>query len=276
VLDAWVNGVESVNGSGLEVRDWAGDPHRRQSVFADVPDDAIASAVEDALRLDAEVDSSGIEVTVEAGLVMLRGSVPDLRGARAAARDARSTVGVRSVVTRIRVTGRSPLSDDNLAEAIRAGLARDPFVERYKVAVEVIDRVAYLRGTVDSFFEKARADDAASSILGIREVRNFIEVASLDSTLVWNPYLRGPSGIDYDWFDTAPFHTSASDTEIRSRIESQLWWSPVVDELQVEVDVTDGVATLTGTADSWVERAAATQNAYEGGATWVDNDLEVE
>jgi len=32
---------------------------------------------------------------------------------------------------------------------------------------------------------------------------------------------------------------------------------------------------LTGEVDDWAEREAATQNAYEGGATWVDNDLEV-
>jgi len=36
------------------------------------------------------------------------------------------------------------------------------------------------------------------------------------------------------------------------------------------------VAELTGTVDSWSERDAATDNAYEGGAVSVDNDLEVE
>jgi hypothetical protein len=41
------------------------------------------------------------------------------------------------------------------------------------------------------------------------------------------------------------------------------------------VNVTDGVARLEGTVDSWSERAAATENAYEGGAVWVDNDLRV-
>jgi osmotically-inducible protein OsmY len=40
--------------------------------------------------------------------------------------------------------------------------------------------------------------------------------------------------------------------------------------------VTDGVATLTGTVDSWAERRAATDNAYEGGAVWVENELWVE
>jgi len=42
------------------------------------------------------------------------------------------------------------------------------------------------------------------------------------------------------------------------------------------VTIEDGVATLTGTVDSWSEYDAATENAYEGGATWVDNDLMIE
>ena len=33
--------------------------------------------------------------------------------------------------------------------------------------------------------------------------------------------------------------------------------------------------TLTGTVDSWGEYSAATDNAYEGGAVHVDNDLVV-
>jgi hypothetical protein len=37
--------------------------------------------------------------------------------------------------------------------------------------------------------------------------------------------------------------------------------------------VDDGVATLTGTVDSWSEYDAAVNNAYEGGAVYVDNEL---
>lgn len=46
------------------------------------------------------------------------------------------------------------------------------------------------------------------------------------------------------------------------------------DELTVRVD--DAVATLTGTVDTWSERIAARENAIEGGAMTVDNDLVVD
>lgn len=70
----------------------------------------------------------------------------------------------------------------------------------------------------------------------------------------------------------APLKT---DTEIENSIESELWWSPFVDSDEVTVEVDDGVATLGGMVDTLGERQAATENAYEGGATLVDNDLVV-
>lgn len=43
----------------------------------------------------------------------------------------------------------------------------------------------------------------------------------------------------------------------------------------ITVEVEDGVATLTGTVESWGEYRAAAENALEGGAIMVDNELEV-
>jgi len=39
--------------------------------------------------------------------------------------------------------------------------------------------------------------------------------------------------------------------------------------------VENGHVMLTGTVDSWSEYRAATENAYEGGAIWVNNTVEV-
>jgi osmotically-inducible protein OsmY len=66
-----------------------------------------------------------------------------------------------------------------------------------------------------------------------------------------------------------------SDWEIRQDIENQLFWSPFVDEDQVQVSVEGGVATLTGEVDTWGERQAAVENALQGGAASVDNNIQV-
>ena len=73
----------------------------------------------------------------------------------------------------------------------------------------------------------------------------------------------------------APSSTAKSDPEIAEAIRNELWWSPFVDADGITIVVEDGIATLTGTADSWAERQSATENAYEAGAVWVDNDLGV-
>jgi len=67
----------------------------------------------------------------------------------------------------------------------------------------------------------------------------------------------------------------AIDTEIETAIESELWWSPYVDAENVDVAVTNGTVTLTGTVSSFTAKGAATDNAFEGGAAWVNNNLAV-
>ena len=62
---------------------------------------------------------------------------------------------------------------------------------------------------------------------------------------------------------------------MKDDIESELFWSPFLDRDDITVAVTNGVATLTGTADSWFEFGEATKNAYEGGASLVYNNITV-
>jgi osmotically-inducible protein OsmY len=78
---------------------------------------------------------------------------------------------------------------------------------------------------------------------------------------------------DFDWYYFEPEVTMKRDGEIKEEIKDELFWSPFVDADQVFVRVEEGVATLTGTVDSWTEYNAATENAYEGGATKVNNQL---
>jgi osmotically-inducible protein OsmY len=54
-----------------------------------------------------------------------------------------------------------------------------------------------------------------------------------------------------------------------------MFWSPFVDANQVRVKVDAGIATLEGKVDDYAEMHAAVENAFEGGATRVDNRLRV-
>jgi len=274
--DAWVAGVESVDTSGLEVKKWARDEDLRAGKFEPKTDQAVREAVETALLYDPRVLSTEIEVEASEGVVTLRGTVESVQARRAAAADARNTVGVLSVENRLKVSaGEDDIADGTIAQDVRAALGRHPYVERYEIDVDVIDGTVYLSGSVDSYFERAQADDAASKVTGVVTIDNNIVVEDVYEPLVYDPYADDFRVYDYDWYDYQPGYTFAEDEDIEAAIKDELWWSPFVDSDEVTVEVENGVATLTGSVDTWSERSAARENAYEGGATWVVNDLNV-
>lgn len=272
---SWVAGVESVNDDALDVERWARDPDLRGNKYADKSEEEIRDAVRAALAHDPRVASFNVFVEVTGHVVTLRGQVDNLKAKRAAESAARHTVGVTHVTNRLKVRPVDVATDAQIADDIRETFLRDVYVERFEIAPVVIDGVAYLYGTVDSRFERNRADDLASRVNGVIEVANYLEVDD-DTTYLYDPYVDDGyvDQEDIVGFERrAPYRT---DAQIEESIESELWWSPFVDSDDVTVTVENGVARLSGTVDSWSERQAATENAYEGGATLVDNDLDVD
>jgi osmotically-inducible protein OsmY len=273
--DAWVAGVTDVNDSGLKVRRWARDEDQRKNTYMAKPESEISQAVEDANLYDPRVKSFNVNPDVIGSMVTLRGTVDNLKAKRAAGENARNTVGVSRVYNRLKVRPAMAHTDEQIETAVQSTLLRDPYVDRYQIAVNVVDGMAYLTGTVDSYFEKAQAEDAASRVNGVVNVSNGLAVTDTHSPIVYDPYIYDWYVEDYDWYDYRPVNAVKTDKEIKTAIESELWWSPFVDSDEVAVEVEDGVAALFGTVDSWSERRAATHNALEGGAIRVDNDLVV-
>lgn len=272
-VDAWVAGVKSVDVSNLRVEPWAKKSDQRSSKSYNVKDEQIQHAVSTALLHDPRVNSFGLSVSVRDKAVTLRGLVDNLQAQRAAVQDARATVGVTRVLDRIRVKA-SNVRDDESAKRIRAAFERDPYVERFEILVHVEDGTAYLNGTVDSFYEKHRAEQLAATATGIGSVRNRLVVYDDRLPLVWEPRIFDYNPYDYNWYQMRPY-ASAMDQEVERNITDELFWSPFVDADQVKVQVTSGVATLQGSVDSHAEMRAAVANAYEGGAVRVTNKLNV-
>jgi osmotically-inducible protein OsmY len=63
-----------------------------------------------------------------------------------------------------------------IEDKIRKAVIRDSWRSAFEVDVKVTDKIAYLDGTVNTYFEKAQADTLASSIRGVREVTNNLAV----------------------------------------------------------------------------------------------------
>lgn len=275
INSAWVSGVSEVDASDLEVARWARDPDLRKGKYAARSDEQIQEAVEAALRYDPRVNAFPVTVEVTGSVVTLRGMVSTLQAKRAAGQDARNTVGVTALENRLKVRPGADRSDAAIAADVHQALERDPYLERYGIDIEVVDGVVYLMGTVDSYFEKSQAQKVISGIKGVERIENDLLVEDIHQPLIYEPYVEDYSPYDYDWYGYQPGFTLRSDAEIRQEIRNQLEWSPFVDAEKVTVTVEDGMATLIGKVDSWSEAAAAIENAYEGGATWVRDRLEV-
>ena len=273
-LHSFVNGVDTVNSTALLVKRWARDDDLKGEKYSIKPAVDIEQAVEDALLFDPRVSAFNIKAQIkENGTVILRGKVDNLKARLVAAQDARNTVGVRDVDNRIKVRSAEVMSDQEIAEAIRRALWRDPVTESYEITVSVKNGVAKLRGTVDSFYEKAQAFDVASKVHGVIVVDNKLQVVDDFSRKNFVPYIDTYDVYDYEWNRDRPRYPSKSDWKLKEDILDELFWSPFVDSDDVIVEVDDGRVTLTGTVDSWSEYNAAADNAYEGGAVYVDNEL---
>jgi osmotically-inducible protein OsmY len=247
--DGWVSGVDAVDVSGLEVAWWVDDEMRRKDPYVYRSDDEIEDAVKKAFLYDPRVISFRPTVEVENGTVTLTGVVDNYMAKKAAEQDAENTVGVRRVKNYLKVRPATMPTNVELERRVRRALKSDPYVDRFDVTVNAYNGWIYLTGNVNTSFEKEQAGRVVESLNGVVEVVNNLD---FEYEYTWKP----------DW-------------EIREDIDDELWWSTYVDSDEVSVIVEDGVATLYGTVDSWSERSAAEENAYEGGAKDVQNDLRV-
>jgi len=269
--DGWVAGISAVNSSGLEVDWWARDPEQRKKKYLVRDDAKIKQAVEDALLYDPRINRFNITVMVEDGRVTLQGTVDNLLAKRSAARDARNTVGVWHVRNLIKVRPTGP-GDRLIADAVEDALLMDPYVEKYQIDVSVVDGEVYLSGTVDTYYEKAQADHTAAGIAGVSEVHNRLAVEASE-IMTYSPYVDPWYTYDYDWYAYPDYLPVKTDATIRAEINEEMFWSPFVDGGDITVTVDEGIATLTGNVDSYFEYSSAVENALEGGAVGVDNEL---
>ena len=199
--DAWVNGALSVDASGLKVEPLANGDTRKQSDSESASDGEIQKAVQASLHLDPRVSAFSPDVTVEGGMVILGGSVGNLKAKTAAAQDAKNVMGVAQVDNLLKVRPQQPSTDKEMKTQLKAALLWDPLLDSSTIDVAVIHRIAYLSGGVDSSFQKAETQDVASRIKGVLEIRNHLKVepeyyAYSDYD---NDYYNGFGYPDYDY-----------------------------------------------------------------------------
>jgi osmotically-inducible protein OsmY len=269
---AWVDGVRSVEADYLRVEPWARDEDLRRGKYEPKSDQEIVNAVTAAFNHDPRVLGTPIEVTVVDGSAWLRGSVDNLIAKQAAERDALNAVGVERVYNLLKVRPEI-LTDAAITQLITDGLRGAGLLENNDIEVMVDDRHARLTGDVGSTAAYWQSVHIANRARGLEDLRYDLTIRGQTPMIEAFRYGEQPQLVQRP--RTTPEHRRKSDREIHREVASELYWSPFVDADRVTIDVDNGVVTLTGAVGSPRERLVARDNALEGGALAVNNDLTI-
>lgn len=210
-------------------------------------DKSVRGAVVRQLDWDPEVDASAIGVAASNGVVTLTGFIDTYAGKLAAERAAKRVHGVKAVANDIDVRLKLERTDaDIAADAARALRLRATVPDHVQAAVHQ-GRIT-LTGNVQWLYQKNAAEAAVRHIRGARGVFNHITVAS-----------------------------GAVEKDLRHRIIRALHRNADLDAHQLDVDVVDGTAVLTGKVGTWLQRESAEWAASGApGILKVDNRIVVQ
>lgn len=141
-------------------------------------DDQIKTDVCEQLGWDSRVNPADIDVSVDAGAVILRGIVPSYLDRTAAYFDTWAVRGVVSVVDELAVRHRDERfvpSDDEIRENVVSNFASSS-LDDSNVRVYVNAGHAMLQGSLDAYWQKVFAGELASQVDGIVDINNQLTI----------------------------------------------------------------------------------------------------
>jgi osmotically-inducible protein OsmY len=249
---AGIWGVQSVDVSDVTIDSDRIGAKQRAARFADVSDATIAEAVERVLRNDPVVfvAEDAIKIDVASGVVTLDGTVRRLQTKQRAERLAMDIVGVVHVNNDLTVEpGNGKPDDDTIIRLTQEALKRSVYLERRDIRVHCGRGHVSLYGAVDSELEKKVAGWIAGGVPGVLHVNNALAVETQ-----WEP--KSDKQIAED---------------LRRKLETVLFEASD----QIDVTVSNGVAVMTGTVDTWRQWQTALDLAIEAGSRAPHNMIDV-
>lgn len=213
------------------------------------PED-IKKDVVDQLYWDNRVDAANVQVEVADGHVVLSGTVSTLGARHAADEDAWLIEGVRAVENHLDVefpTGVPAPSDETITSKVSDTLLWHPDIDSSDITPVTNKGRVTLKGSVGTYWQKMLAEELTSSLSGVFGVTN--ELAVVPSKEI-------------------------ADQHIAGAITSALERNAYADPEKVEVEVRNGVVTLSGAVPNlMVYRAAVDVARHTAGVVDVVNRL---
>jgi osmotically-inducible protein OsmY len=210
-------------------------------------DEQIKKDVIDQLYWDSSVDASKVKVEVKDGEVTLGGTVPSYSSRSSAETDACMVRGVASVDNDLKVEYLLDIpTDEEIKKKIEDNLFWNTLIDEKDIQVSVETGMVTLEGSVDMYWKKTRAEEIAD-VNGVITITNKLAIVPSEKK---------------------------SDKDIADDIVGALSRNALIDIDDVDVEVDNGVATLTGEVRSWsAYRAAEDAAFYTLGVVEVNNDL---
>lgn len=205
--------------------------------------------VESALDWEPSLDAANIGVSVDEGIVTLRGDVRSYAEKLTAERVALRVYGIRAVANDVvvHVPTEFERTDTEIAQAAVSAIKWNTMVPRDRLTVAVSNGWLTLNGTLDWQYQRDAADRAVRNLVGVRGVTNNIIVKPRIST-----------------------------TDVSDKIEAAFKRSAEIDARRISVAAHDGTVTLSGYVHSWAERQEAERAAWAApGVRSVEDHLTV-
>jgi osmotically-inducible protein OsmY len=202
----------------------------------------------DEIRWEPASSNAQVAVVAANGVVTLTGQVATYAQKWAIERAVRRVEGVKGVAEQIIIkpTGLHARTDTEIAEAAVNGLKWHVWVPA-GIQAHVQNGWVTLRGTADWDYQRTAARDAVCFMPGVKGVTNDIEI---------KPILQPSS--------------------IKDSIEKALVRNAVIDAGNVNVRTDGGAVILSGSVQSWGEKAEAGTAAWNApGVNTVQNDISV-
>jgi osmotically-inducible protein OsmY len=139
--------------------------------------DASVADVVARLRQTAGEPGGWIVIDVKDGVVTLNGEVPSLAHKRLAGVLAWWVPGTTDVVNGLEEVPPEEDNEDELIDAVRLALEKDPFVDAADVRVTSTDWVVTLEGLVPTETMKQMAERDVWCVLGVKSVINKVEIS---------------------------------------------------------------------------------------------------
>lgn len=164
-----------VMGDG-QIRDLVRNALLGEPALANVAVREVVKGEELAAREPAAGARGAISVRVENGVVTLAGEVESVAQKCLAGVLAWWVPGSRDVVNGLAVEPPEEISDDEITEAVRIALEKDPFVDAAQLRVTTKDYAVMLDGLVRTEAEREMAEFDAWYVFGVDRVTNRIAV----------------------------------------------------------------------------------------------------